>query len=69
LQWFPSNHHIHPLQSAYGFHLLETLCHVPFLFLGFAPLVVSLMAMSYVVSPTFTPLVVSHVEMSYVVLL
>jgi hypothetical protein len=30
LQWFPSNLHIHPHQSANVPHLLETLCHVPF---------------------------------------
>jgi len=31
LQWFPSNLHIHPLQSANVPHPLKTLCHVPFL--------------------------------------
>jgi hypothetical protein len=30
LQWFPSNLHIHLLQSVDDLHPLETLCHVPF---------------------------------------
>jgi hypothetical protein len=29
LQWFPSNFHIHPLQSVDVPQPLETFCHVP----------------------------------------
>jgi hypothetical protein len=69
LQWFPSNLHIHPLQSADVLHPLENLYHVPSSLHGFAPLDVLLVAMSLVVSLASAPLVVSLVEMSFHVLL
>ncbi len=68
LQWCPPNLHIHPLQSVDAPHPLETLWH-PFKLHGYAPSIVSLVAMSFVVSPTFVSLVVSPMEMSSMVLL
>ncbi len=56
LQWFPSNFHIHPHQSA-------------FLTLWKPYVIVSLVEMSFVVPPTSPPSVVFPVEVSSMVLL
>jgi hypothetical protein len=64
LKWYKSNFHILLHQSANALHPLETLCHVPFSLLRFAPLNVSLTKMPSMVPQAFIPLVVFLVELA-----
>ncbi len=61
-----SNLHIHLHQSANVLHLLEPLCHVPWV-PTFAPSIIFPMEMWSMVPPTSTPLVASLVELSSLV--